>query len=502
MKTGKLAGALAALFFVLALAGPARADHAALEQEGLAKESRLDYDGAFDAYAAALRAAIAEAKGERREAGLAAAEVYVFKLAFLAERTARWKDLGEALAEARKAVLPPTLDARAAWYQSRAALASADVPRARKILEPLGFLTRFAIAGPFENDRGGGYGTAYEPEQGPIDLAARYAGKGREIGWRIPPQDAFLGEVDLDAMIRPNDECLAYALTYVKWEGGPHTAALRLGSDEGAKAWWNDALVLARDVNRTLELDQDAVPIVLRKGWNRLLLKVTERKGAWAFLARITEPDGAPLAQPLAIEPRVAIADARVEAEAKGAPETPVKVSRGAIDYYEALEKSGKATAQDLFQLGYVYYRRKAHDENAHPDREAFKAAVALDPKSSVYHAYLSFVSAATGEFSVNREENARRAELERALELDPQSARVALILAEYYLRSMRNPEKAETFCDRALAVAPRSIDALLLKAELQGRQGFGGYARDLVFKLEKDPAAQRSPAALGRIAG
>ncbi len=484
------------LLLAAAAATPAIAadDPAALELDGLAREARLDYEGAFDAYGRALEAALDAADH-------AAAEVYVHKLTFLGERTGRFPALGEAAAKARARRLPPLLDARCALAEGRAALAAGDIARAEKIAAGLGFLGRFAIAGPFENERGGDFGTAYGPEKGPIDLEKRYAGKGREIGWSFPSRDAFLGEVDLDAMLRPNDEALAYALTYVKWEAEPRAAALRAGSDEGLKVWWNEDLVLARDVNRTRELDQDAAAIVLRKGWNRLLLKVTERKGPWGFMVRITEPDGKPLEKPLAVEPRVAVADAAALAPLPpGAPALP-EPGRGAIDHYDALVKAGKATARDFFHLGYLHYRRKAHDENEHPDRDAFKQAVALEEKSSIYHAYLSFVSSASGEFSVNREENARRMELVRALELDPVHARAALFLGDYYFRSLRNADKAEQFADQALKAAPRALDAIVLKADLATRRGWGASARALLLGLEKDAATKTNPGALARVA-
>lgn len=307
----------------------------------------------------------------------------------------------------------------------------------------------------------------------------------------MPDRRAFLGEVDLAAMLRPNEETLAYALAYVRWDKEPKRLALRVGSDEGCKIWWNDQEVLSRDVNRTMELDQDAVAVVMQKGWNKVLLKVAQRKGPWGFMLRLTTPEGVPLAG--FVEADEAVMRAGVAPpEAKTAIEAGAPVLTGAIAGLEEMEKDARTTAHDAFHLGYLLYRRHAHDENAHPDRDAFKRACVLDAQNAVYHAYLSFVSAQAGEFSVNREENARRQELERTLALDPGYARAAVILAEYYLRSMREPDKAETYLKRAQKVAPEALEARLVQVDIEKARGSGALARaHLLELLEKERSVE-----------
>jgi tetratricopeptide (TPR) repeat protein len=494
--------ALLSALFLAAPAARAAEDPLALEAEALAKEGRLDYDAAFDLYAKALDVAFGTERLIEHPDLAAAAEVYLYKLEFLAEKTSRWKDFGAVLArldDGRKGV-PPLFRARCAHDLERVKLAAGDVAGAAKSAEAQGFITSFAICGPFDNERGGGFATAFDPEK-KIDLTARYQGKAREVGWTIPERPALHGEVDLDAMLRPNDEVLAYALAYVRWDGEPHAVALRVGSDEGCKLFWNDREVLSRDVNRTLELDQDAVAVTLEKGWNKLLVKVAERKGPWGFMVRVTEPDGSPLEGKL-VQADEAVLRAGVPLAKPGAAAPPnVPVARGAIDWLEARARSGQASALDLFHLGYLLYRRKAHDENAHPDREAFRAAVEKEPGNAAFHAYLSFVSASTGEFSVNREENARRQELEETLALDPGYARAALLLADYYLRSLRQVDRAEEYLAKALAVAPDSVEARLLEIDIAGARSWDALERRLCKALLARPEAQRNGAALRRLA-
>jgi tetratricopeptide (TPR) repeat protein len=496
-SSARLAALLVAAL-LLSLAPAARAGapaHEEAEGRGLEREARLDYAAAFDAFAEAFAAAIGDAPAEPGKE----AEVYLHKLHFLAERTGRYADLAALLERARARGLAPSLDAKAAWKLSRARLAAGDVEGAERALDGIGLLTRFAIAGPFENERGGGFATAYGPEGGPIDLAARYAGKSREVGWTAPEKGAAFGRVDLDALLRPNDEALAYAVTYVRWEGAPATLGLLVGSDEGLKAWWNGDLVLSRDVNRVFEPDQDAATVLARPGWNRLLLKVTERKGAWAFAARLVDARGRGLA--LAHDPRVPAEAAAAGAAPAGARPEGAPPSRGAVDAYAAEAAAGRLGARDWFRYGYLLLRRHAHDESEHPDREALRKAAALAPKSAVYRTYLSFVEAQTGEYSVNREENARRLALEEALALDPAHARAAHLLGEYYLRSMRMPERARVFAERALEASGGAPEAAVLLAEVEERLGLDARAAARLLALEKDARATRSGEALRAIA-
>ncbi len=477
------------------------------ERHGLASEAKGRYEEALEHYACAFREAAAQARAsvasaDTRAAALARAEVYLLKLDFLGEKTARFTGVAEIVQVAREAGLPPLLDARAAAVLSRTLEAQGKRAEAKAAIAGLGLVRGFAICGPFDNERGGGVQTAYEPET-KVDLAGRYRGKARDVGWFFPFAPADDAGLDLDAILRPNDEAVAYALAYVR-SGANETlkATLRIGSDEGVKVWWNDALVLSRDVNRVSELDQDAVPVHLPPGWNKLLVKVAERKGPWSLLVRITDPEGRPI--PDLVEASAEEVQAGVPyATGYGAKRwDEIEAARGAMDHYERLAATGKATALDYFHLGYLHYRRRAHDENEHPDRDAFRKAVELDPKNAVFRTYLSFVSASVGEYSVNREENARRQELERALELDPEHARAAFHLADYYARSLRNVAKGEAYLERALAANPAYLEALLLKGDLLAAKGFGATARAFWRELQtRAPGAETHPDALRKLA-
>ena len=59
-------------------------------------------------------------------------------------------------------------------------------------------------------------------------------------------------------------------------------AAVRVGSAGAIKVWVDGALALARDVYRPVRIDQDAAPVQLRAGWNRVTVKLSTLDGAWS----------------------------------------------------------------------------------------------------------------------------------------------------------------------------------------------------------------------------
>ena len=79
----------------------------------------------------------------------------------------------------------------------------------------LGFLSEWWLVGPFPNERGTGFSRRFGPET-EIDLDAAYEGSERQVRWHpLPIGTRPDGAVNLDAMVRPNDQVLCYAITSV-----------------------------------------------------------------------------------------------------------------------------------------------------------------------------------------------------------------------------------------------------------------------------------------------
>jgi hypothetical protein len=152
------------------------------------------------------------------------------------------------------------------------------------------FVTQWLLAGPFDAPDLDSLAVAYPPEK-EIALDRTYAGKpGLKAAWRKAASGPD-GLVDLSGIFKPNEQVLAYGLAYVQSPDDWITHVL-LGSDDGVRVWLNDELVHSNPAYRGHSVDQDRIKVLLRKGWNKLLIKVAQGGGGWGFSLRFADPDG------------------------------------------------------------------------------------------------------------------------------------------------------------------------------------------------------------------
>jgi hypothetical protein len=164
-----------------------------------------------------------------------------------------------------------------------------DLQGARATASELGFLREWNLIGPFDNDQGKGFFTAYPPEQ-ELALQARYPGKLLPVGWRrVRPDDA--GAVALDDLLAPREFAIGYLSTFVS-ASEPQAAELRLDVDDALEVWWNDALVASEETLDDGFADAVVIPVQLQKGWNKILIKSCIRRSNWGLSARLTHPGG------------------------------------------------------------------------------------------------------------------------------------------------------------------------------------------------------------------
>ncbi len=154
------------------------------------------------------------------------------------------------------------------------------------------YLPQWHIIGPFPNERKSeterlGLDTAYPPEK-EIDLSKSYYGADSQlVSWKLY-QTPENGRFQLWDKVNPYELVVTYALSYI-YSPKDQTLPLLLGSDDGVKVFLND-----QQIHRFLEVrisapDQDHVPLNLKKGWNKLLIKIENNFGGYAFLARVLD---------------------------------------------------------------------------------------------------------------------------------------------------------------------------------------------------------------------
>jgi hypothetical protein len=94
------------------------------------------------------------------------------------------------------------------------------------------------------------------------------------------------GLVDLTSGYGNTDYCVGYAWTEMDVPADID-AWLGIGSDDGLKIWHNGTLVVDRWVRRQSRIDDDIVPLHLKKGKNQLLIKVQNMTIDWSFICRL-----------------------------------------------------------------------------------------------------------------------------------------------------------------------------------------------------------------------
>ena len=94
------------------------------------------------------------------------------------------------------------------------------------------------------------------------------------------------GYVDLRTGFKNIDYCVGYAWTEFE-SPADMNAWLGIGSDDGLKIWLNGELVHDKWIRRMSRIDDDVVLLRLKKGPNRILIKIQNATGDWSFIYRL-----------------------------------------------------------------------------------------------------------------------------------------------------------------------------------------------------------------------
>lgn len=157
------------------------------------------------------------------------------------------------------------------------------------------YITSWQVAGPYRQagkDYAALFDIAFAPETAVSEPGA--APQTQAVNWQaLPPSTDPQRPWSMDLLkALGGEQCVAYARTWVHCDR-EQPARLELGSDDGVKVWLNHKLVHANNVARPLQPGSDKADVVLKAGWNPLLLKVTQNNQGWEFCLRFLKPDGA-----------------------------------------------------------------------------------------------------------------------------------------------------------------------------------------------------------------
>ncbi|MFB1479502.1 DUF3857 domain-containing protein [Corallococcus sp. RDP092CA] len=294
--------------------------------------------------------------------------------------------------------------------------------RANEVRQWLGFINDYYVVGGFENEGKAGCDTDFGPEAANLDLTARYPGaKGHEATWRKLSVTSADGYVDLATAVRPNKESVAYALTWLEVPQDSRVA-LGLGTSGGYRLWVNGQLASKEDRYNLPRPDQTRVSVKLKKGLNRVLLKVCQESGPLGFYLRSES------ASARASLPARAPALERMPAPAPQPLPTLTSALRALVE-----KKPDDAQLRGDYAQVLSFFR--AYDEREH----TASAEAALAAESAPSDARLQVLAANTQTDDLNE----RRRFLEAALKADPTYAPARLALADHEM-DRGHPERVQ----------------------------------------------------------
>ena len=149
------------------------------------------------------------------------------------------------------------------------------------IERPATFYTDWWVIGSFSDPDTTGLKTPFPPESS-LDVSRTYTGKnGSAAAWK-PYRNSASGYVDFTRIFPLKENVVAYAQRTVTTTV-PKPVKFGVGSNDGVRVWVNGELVLDRPVARKAQPHQDVVEVHLKKGENKILVKVDQLKSGWGF---------------------------------------------------------------------------------------------------------------------------------------------------------------------------------------------------------------------------
>jgi tetratricopeptide (TPR) repeat protein len=188
---------------------------------------------------------------------------------------------------------------RIAWDLRR----TGDVPASLAAFDALGYLRKFKVIGPFDNEGKRGFDEELGPEalrNDAINPEATFQGRERLVKWRDMPDTVQGGYVSFDSVFRPTENVCGLAETTFNL---PKARALTLwiGGGGATRVYFNGRDVFHDASYRSPHPDRSVALVDGRAGDNRVLVKTCVTNGAFGFYLRVGDEHGEPVV--LALNP-------------------------------------------------------------------------------------------------------------------------------------------------------------------------------------------------------
>ncbi len=111
--------------------------------------------------------------------------------------------------------------------------------------------------------------------------------EGKTLTWTVYHSEGDL--INLERAIGKHEAAVCYAFCLLESEQGGDSE-IRIGSDDSVVVFLNGQRVHTQPVKRPIRVDEDRVPVSLRPGKNRCLVKVSNEFQKWELVARVLPP--------------------------------------------------------------------------------------------------------------------------------------------------------------------------------------------------------------------
>jgi cysteine-rich repeat protein len=174
-----------------------------------------------------------------------------------------------------------------------------------------GFVQNWLLLGDFDQSGGTNCLPSEDQEAGRVsELGPEFGDTAGGRQWRYASTTS--DRLNLGPFLGQRSGQAVWALVYVM-SPSEREIEVRVGSDDGVRAWLNGEQLLETDACRGVNRDQNVAPATLMQGRNTFVMKVRNNGGAWGLLARFVDLEGVPLTD-LVIE--LTQSNSRIDAQA------------------------------------------------------------------------------------------------------------------------------------------------------------------------------------------
>ena len=189
---------------------------------------------------------------------------------------------------------PGRLDGAVTYRLGASYIYRFDAKKAHQYYERLNEVKNWSLLGPFDNVMNSGFHKSEGALEHPEKEHSFTSNYGANIRWFTPnvlPDDGYM----VKSRYFLHDHALMYAQSFVE-ALEDREVLVKLGFSGSAKFWVNDQLLLSEPEPRNTEMDYYTFRCRLKKGYNRLLIKLGDYQTNYPnFIVRMTDLEHQPL---------------------------------------------------------------------------------------------------------------------------------------------------------------------------------------------------------------